>query len=296
MEDRRVLRVVPINILMHWSDKNKGIAFDFSMTAQEERRMKTTIRLILWILLIIFMPRIVVGCTWWGNKTYSGRVIDADTLEPIEGAAVVAVWNKRWPGIGAGADTRFKMAREVLTDANGEWSIRGPKGRRMTSENEWMEIFYLVFFVYYTERPSFIIYKPGYCRQAQKPGGLTAHALRDEKHGLEGIVLHRPGNTREEIQAFLDDYEHDMPFIPVKDPIAVLKSREFSYLYTDEFIRIPKRDLDFPFWVVGLKKAETWEERWHASTISVDIKADLPLLESMVKAEDRYLSKRRPRK
>ncbi len=47
--------------------------------------MKTTIRLILWILLIIFMPRIVVGCTWWGNKTYSGRVIDADTLEPIEG-------------------------------------------------------------------------------------------------------------------------------------------------------------------------------------------------------------------
>lgn len=28
MEDRRVLRVVPINILMHWSDKNKGIALD----------------------------------------------------------------------------------------------------------------------------------------------------------------------------------------------------------------------------------------------------------------------------
>jgi len=257
--------------------------------------MKKSNKIIIWIVLIIFVPRIVVSCSLWGNRTFSGRVIDADTLEPIEGAVVVAVWNKCWPGIGAGADTRFKMAREVLTDANGEWSIKGPKGRQMTRENEWMEIFYLPF-IYYTKKPSFIVYKPGYCKQVQKPGGFSAHAYIDEELESEGIILWRPGNTREEIQEFLEEYEFYMPFIPVKNPVAMLKSKEFSYQYSDDFIRIPEKDMDKPFWVIGLKKAETWEERWHASTISIDIKANLPLLENMIKAEDQYLSERRPRK
>jgi len=250
--------------------------------------MKKSNKIIIWIVLIVVVPRVVVSCTLWGNRTYSGRVIDADTLEPIEGAVVVAVWNKRWPGIGTGADTRFKMAREVLTDANGEWSIKGPKGRKKTRENEWMEIFYLPF-IYYTTPPHFIFYKPGYCKLAQKPGGFSAHAYKDEKHGIEGIVLWRTGNTREEIRAFLEKYRFEMPFIPVKDPVAVLKSNKFSYQYTDDFIRIPERDLDKPFWVIGLKKAETWEERRSARSYDAYIPSTPPILRRMTKEEDEYL-------
>lgn len=251
--------------------------------------MKRSNKVFIWILLIIVVPRIVVSCTFWGNRTYSGRVIDADTLEPIEGTVVVAVWNKSWPGIGAGRETKFKMAKEVLTDANGEWSIKGPRGRQLSRENEWMEIFYLITYIHYTKKPSFIFYKPGYCRPPQKPGGFTAHVYRDEKRGMEGIVLWRPGNTREEVKKFLKDYEYEMPFVPVEDPTALLKSSEFSFQYSEDFIRIPRHDLDRPFWVLGLKKAETWEERRRATSYDTYTPRTPPLLKKMIQGEDEYL-------
>jgi len=246
--------------------------------------------------LIIFVPRIVVSCSLWGNRTYSGRVIDADTLEPIEGAVVVAVWNKRWPGIGTGADTRFKMAKEVLTDANGEWSIKGPKGSSPHEQSPILTIISGIFYLHITTPCRLIYYKPGYCRYVQKPGDFIAIPYIDKERELEGIVLYRMGNTDEEIREFLEEYEFYMPFVPVKDPLAVLKSNDFSYQYTDDFIRIPKRDMEVQFRVIGLKKAETWEDRWHASTLTIHMDADLPLLEKMIKEEDQDLSRRRPGK
>jgi len=224
----------------------------------------------------------------WGNRTFSGRVIDADTLEPIEGAVVVAVWHKNWPGIGTGADTKFKMAREVLTDTNGEWSIKGPKGRQMTRENEWMEIFYLPF-IYYTTPPTFIMYKPGYCKQFQKLGGFAAYPYEDEEKSLKGIILYRPGNTKEEVNEYKDRYKNSRAFIPESDPITKLKSSDFSFKYPENVMKIPKIDIDIYFWVTGLKKAETWEERRSAKTYDAYIPSTPPILRKMIKEEDEYL-------
>ena len=57
---------------------------------------------------------------------YRGKVIDAETKEPIEGAVVVVVWVNEvlkfysgWPK----AETRFAETKEALTDKNGEFSI-----------------------------------------------------------------------------------------------------------------------------------------------------------------------------
>ena len=61
-------------------------------------------------------------------KTFKGRVIDADTKEPIEGAVVVAVWGTETTTPTA-THSNLKDLKECLTDKNGEWSLTGPKGR-----------------------------------------------------------------------------------------------------------------------------------------------------------------------
>ena len=53
---------------------------------------------------------------------YRGRVVDAETKQPLAGAAVLAVW--RWGGPGLGHPSEgFHDALEVLTDANGEFVV-----------------------------------------------------------------------------------------------------------------------------------------------------------------------------
>jgi len=55
---------------------------------------------------------------------YRGKVIDADTGEPIEGVVVLGVWNREiiTPG---GATHQFYDAQETVTDKKGEFTIRG---------------------------------------------------------------------------------------------------------------------------------------------------------------------------
>jgi len=91
-------------------------------------------------------------------KTFKGRVIDADTKEPIEGAVVVIYWYKATATI-TGDSTTLKDVKECLTDKNGEWSITGPKGRPHNPN----PLFSLFTGTYYTREPQFIVFKPGYC-------------------------------------------------------------------------------------------------------------------------------------
>ena len=80
---------------------------------------------------------------------YRGKIIDAETQEPIEGAVVVAVYNTHTIiGGPAGGYSSVIKVKETLTDKTGEFlipsytTIMGPNSKE-----------------YYTE---FIIYKPGY--------------------------------------------------------------------------------------------------------------------------------------
>lgn len=58
------------------------------------------------------------------DGTYKGKVIDADTREPIEGVVVLGVWSREYP-TAAGAVHKFYDARETVTDKNGEFEIPG---------------------------------------------------------------------------------------------------------------------------------------------------------------------------
>jgi hypothetical protein len=109
------------------------------------------------------------GCAY----TYKGRVIDAGTKEPIEGAAVVVYWYKE-KAVLVDSYQKLKNVKETLTDENGEWKIRGPKGRKYKEVSPLLGIVSLLPFVYYTLTPDFIIFKPGYCSVPKKASLLAA--------------------------------------------------------------------------------------------------------------------------
>ena len=67
------------------------------------------------VLFIIFWP-----CAFLAP--YKGKVIDADTKEPIESAAVLVVYINFYPTV-AGSISSKGDAQETLTDENGEFKI-----------------------------------------------------------------------------------------------------------------------------------------------------------------------------
>lgn len=102
---------------------------------------------------------LVAGCTTpavaqlWerylkgSHGPYRGRVIDPETKQPLAGAAVVAVW-ERVKVQFLHSSTVFYEAREVLTDANGEFTLHAEDVERNAPDQ--------------TLRPHFKIFLPGY--------------------------------------------------------------------------------------------------------------------------------------
>jgi hypothetical protein len=93
---------------------------------------------------------LLAACTITNRyDSYSGRVIDAQTKKPIEGAVVLAVYNTEQYGL-AGAVLHFADAREVLTDNNGEFKIPAKRIITFRVLSGWERY------------PHFTIFKPGY--------------------------------------------------------------------------------------------------------------------------------------
>lgn len=88
----------------------------------------------------IFGMLVISGCVYAAryDGPYHGKVIDADTGEPIEGVVILGVW-KTAQFSPAGATHNFYDARETVTDKNGDFSIPG-MGLRVLSNLEPMDV------------------------------------------------------------------------------------------------------------------------------------------------------------
>jgi hypothetical protein len=228
------------------------------------------------------------------DGTFHGKVIDAETLKPIEGAVVVTVWREA-RATPVSSTFRFKDAKETLTDQNGEWSITGPKGEiKGVNEAAWLAS--AVLGNYFVDDPEFFIYKPGYGRPILEPGSFTAFPYVSQERNIEGIILVRPGKTEEERRQYSEEYGGRgwSPFIPVKNPEAKLRKLEFTFEYPEGVMKLGTEALGnkgirpyFVYTVDGLVKVTTKEERLRAMpSLPVDGEERVPLLLKMIN-EDR---------
>lgn len=102
------------------------------------------------ITIVILLLPFIIGCTVTNKyDSYYGKVIDAETKEPIEGAAVLAVYYTEIYWI-AGASSRFADAQETVTDKNGEFRIPAIRINKFRLLSGW------------DHYPQFRIFKPGY--------------------------------------------------------------------------------------------------------------------------------------
>ena len=95
--------------------------------------MTRTIQLILLVIVVV----ICAGCTSMLriDGPYKGKVIDAETKQPVEGAVVHGTWYK----VHLGGAHEYYDSYEVLTDKNGEFKIPG-KGLLVLSDIEDMTL------------------------------------------------------------------------------------------------------------------------------------------------------------
>jgi len=106
-------------------------------------------RVILFVLFAVLIS-LLSGCaTIYHKPEFSGRLIDAETKEPLEGAVAVVLYYKQATvslNVGGVSDYPF-AARETLTDSKGEFYFPSYTSILILSEGT---------------QVGFIFYKPGY--------------------------------------------------------------------------------------------------------------------------------------
>jgi hypothetical protein len=115
------------------------------------------------------------------DSAFSGRVLDAETRQPIEGAVVVAIYKVRQYGI-ADSGSSTADVKEVLTDKTGVFHIPS-------------HIFFHCYPFAKGEVTTFTVFKPGYA------------SLDD----LDLKAILSKGREKEEVQSWT--YNHDLRFI-----------------------------------------------------------------------------------
>lgn len=150
---------------------------------------KNTFLIMLYFFTVILFFLITASYTFaagwliFKKPAYNGKVIDAETKEPIEGAVVVAVYEKRSLGIVESYSVIIEV-KEVVTDKNGVFHI--PAYTTLIQPLSWGS---------YT---TFIIFKPGYGKfpeyRKYPPKGIPLDVLEEffiGETGKEGELVER---------------------------------------------------------------------------------------------------------
>lgn len=87
------------------------------------------------------------GHVVYASPAYRGRVVDAETRQPLAGAVVLAVWYQETPVAPHGPAKDYHDALELLTDRNGEFVVA--ERTHFTLIGRILD-------------PEFVVYSPGY--------------------------------------------------------------------------------------------------------------------------------------
>lgn len=193
--------------------------------------MKTKVTLF-WLLLtfLVASPALAGGWLIYHDGPYTGKIVDAETGEPIEGAAVLGIRFLEVYGI----DTKLKYidASEATTDKEGGFEVPAITG------------FYLWPFAR-LGRTEFIIFKPGHNSyppyDLTRPGitGMEQKGFLDSKNNVIKLVKLNTFKERKEA-VFVADYPL---FAYAKENISeIAKNLEVMIKKEKKFLGLPMED------------------------------------------------------
>jgi len=143
--------------------------------------------LIIYTILLLFSTSYAMASTGWivyFEDGFKGKVIDAETKEPIEGAVAAAIYDVSEFGFPHSGSAHADV-KETLTDSNGEFHI---------SSN----LFFRGPFSLGAEKTRFIIFKPGY---GTYPGYDTflIYAVKEAPRRRMGTKITEKKVSKEEV-------------------------------------------------------------------------------------------------
>ena len=147
--------------------------------------MKKLCRVILTILVLVVLT---LQCSHAGllysKPAFRGRVIDAETKQPVEGTVVVILYDK-WPIIGGfgGQNSHVFKAKETLTNSKGEFNFSSVNSLSLSTMDAGTR---------------FIFFKPGYEADCCPKGIGSVLFEKYFSVGKIGEILEIEGGTFEE--------------------------------------------------------------------------------------------------
>jgi len=264
--------------------------------------------IILLVLAMALFSNLSSSCAGWllyHKPTYRGKIVDAETKKPIEGAVVVAVYRKQTliSGPGGGYSTIIKI-RETLTDEKGEYYIP--------------TYFTIIQPLSIEDDVNFIIFKAGYGSVTQSlydsmfvvsatPEGLfflhgASKAIWNrfvEKKKMEFEEWKKTLPEEQRVRLVFGLGARYLPFIPMENAKERLQSLNVPFFTIPDDIDIDTlnwyrseegKRLKIEYQVIGIAKLNTWEERRKTNRIDIStIEWRWPLLHEAIKKEEEWL-------
>lgn len=151
-------------------------------------------------------------------RRWKGRVVDAETGQPLEGVVLLMYWERYEASLGGWAGGELVAAEETVTDAEGRFSIR----------SHWS---YTIPGVIKVNTPEAVIFKRGYGRAR-----FASARWRDEiKRGQEVEIAMPPLRSREERIEFLRTVTWS-DLVPIERAKRLWAEKDAEY----EYLRIGK--------------------------------------------------------
>lgn len=88
----------------------------------KDKRKRIIVIMAILLVISTFNNRSIYWFLYWDGP-YHGQVIDANTGEPIEGAAVAGIWELEYFILFIYSNTHFANAKETVTDADGKFKL-----------------------------------------------------------------------------------------------------------------------------------------------------------------------------
>ncbi len=163
--------------------------------------MKKIITLLILIILTISLPAAYAGSIFYNKPEFKGRIIDAETKEPIEGAVAVVLYDK-WAMIGGpgGPSSYTFHAKETLTNNEGEFSLPSYSSLTLSSMDAGVR---------------FIFYKPGFMAGY---GPANISPLLEEAY-------FSTGNVGEEMEIAAKTFDK-RSYIKWKGPVGIVELKK----------------------------------------------------------------------
>lgn len=168
--------------------------------------MKKFIIPILLIIVFLFSSSISsttahAGSIFYNKPEFRGRIIDAETKEPIESAVAVVLYDK-WAMIGGpgGPSSYTFHAKETLTNNKGEFSLPSYSSLTLSSMDAGV---------------TFIFYKPGY---------MASYGLANRSPLLTEAYF-STGNVGEEIEVAAKTFDK-RSYIKWKGPVGIVELKK----------------------------------------------------------------------